>query len=70
MMMIIWQSFVVSHSLLVGHLGCLIFFFFFIFKKVALRGFLGSPVVKIPRFQCGGAGSVLVQGTETLRAVW
>ena len=33
-------------------------------------GFLGSPVVKIPRFQCGGAGSVLVQGTETLHAVW
>ena len=32
-MMIIWQSFVVSHSLLVGHLGCLIFFFFLFLKK-------------------------------------
>ena len=53
MMMISWPSFVVSHSLLVGHLGCLNFLFF-IFKEVALWGFLGSPVVKTPCFQCRG----------------
>ena len=38
--------------------------------QVECQDFTGSPVVRTPCFNCGGAGSITGQGTKIPHALW